>query len=284
MLEATIVKWLREDGADIKAGDVILEVETDKIVQEIEATSAGLLKQAAAVGDSVQIGRPLAYILAEGEKPPATKGPEASPVKTAAKKTGAGHKAGGARGAPMRATPIAKRIAAEHGIDLESLQGSGPNGRIVEADVKAAIEAGATLDSRKVSKRVPLTSVRAATARHMQAASAIPQVTLNRECDAGPLVRVREDLVSQESEFGVRISYNAMFAKALAGALSELPALNSSMSDGAINIFEDINVGVAVDTDRGLLVPVLKNADGRPLTELAKELEALSARAADATL
>ena len=184
----------------------------------------------------------------------------------------------------MRATPIARRIAAEHNLDLESIQGSGPGGRIVEADVKAALEAGAAAGSPKVKERVSLTGVRAATARHMQESAAIPQVTLNRECDAAPLLRARESLALRESEFGVRVSYNAMFAKALALALAEFPALNSSMSDGAIDVFEDINIGVAVDTDRGLLVPVLNNADKRSLAELTKELQTLSAKAADATL
>ena len=284
MLEATVVKWLREDGSEVQAGDVILEVETDKVVQEIEATSSGRLKQAAAVGDSIQIGRPLAHILAEGEEPPETGKPAGSAMKTKAQESRAGRKAASGRRAPMRATPIARRIAAEHNLDLDSIQGSGPGGRIVEADVKAAIEAGAALGLRKVRERVPLSGVRAATARHMQESAAIPQVTLNRECDAAPLLRARESLALRESELGVRVSYNAMFAKALALALAEFPALNSSMSDGAIDIFEDINVGVAVNTDRGLLVPVLNNADKRPLVELTKELQTLSAKAADATL
>ena len=283
MLEATVVKWLREDGAEVQAGDVILEVETDKVVQEIEATSSGRLKQAAAVGDSIQIGRPLAYILAEGEEPPETGKRAGSAMKTKTQESRAGRKAG-ARRPPMRATPIARRIAAEHNLDLDSIQGSGPGGRIVEADVKAAIETGAALGSRKVRERIPLSGVRAATARHMQESAAIPQVTLNRECDAAPLLRACESLALRESELGVRVSYNAMFVKAMALGLAEFRALNSSMSDGAIEIFEDINVGVAVDTDRGLLVPVLSNADKRSLVELTKDLQTLSAKAADATL
>lgn len=284
MLEATVVKWLREDGSDVQAGDVILEVETDKIVQEIEATSAGRLKQAAAVGESIQIGRPLAHILAEGEELPETSQRAGSAATPKARQPRAGRATAGGRRPPMRATPIARRIAAEHNLDLDSIQGSGPSGRIVEADVRAAIESGAAPGSRKVSERVPLSGVRAATARHMQESAAIPQVTLNRECDAAPLLRARENLALRESELGVRVSYNAMFVKALAAALAEFPALNSSMSDGAVDIFEDINVGVAVNTDRGLLVPVLNNADKRPLVELTKELQTLSAKAADATL
>ena len=281
MLEATVVKWLREDGAEVQTGDVILEVETDKVVQEIEATSSGRLKQAAEVGESIGIGRPLAYILAEGETAPQTGKPAGKATQTKAQEPSAGRKA--ARRPPMRATPIARRIAAEHNLDLESIQGSGPGGRIVEADVKAAVEAGA-VGSPKVRESVPLTGVRAATARHMQESAAIPQVTLNRECDAAPLLRARESLSLRASELGVRVSYNAMFAKALGLALAEFPTLNSSMSDDAIDIYEDINIGVAVDTDRGLLVPVLNNADKRSLAELTKELQTLSAKAADATL
>ena len=283
MLEATVVKWLREDGAEVQAGDVILEVETDKVVQEIEATSSGRLKQAAEVGESIGIGRPLAFILAEGEEPPQTGKPTGKATQTKAQEPRAGRKAA-ARRPPMRATPIARRIAAEHNLDLESIQGSGPGGRIVEADVKAAVEAGAAVGSPKVRESVPLTGVRAATARHMQESAAIPQVTLNRECDAAPLLRARESLSLRASELGVRVSYNAMFAKALALALAEFPALNSSMSDGAIDIFEDVNIGVAVDTDRGLLVPVLNNADKRSVADLTKELQTLSAKAADATI
>ncbi len=282
MLEATVVKWLRDDGAEVQAGDVILEVETDKVVQEIEATSSGRLKHAAEVGESIGIGRPLAFILAEGEEPPQTGKPAGRATQTKAQEPRAGRKAA-ARRPPMRATPIARRIAAEHNLDLESIQGSGPGGRIVEADVKAALEAGAA-GSPKIKESVPLTGVRAATARHMQESAAIPQVTLNRECDAAPLLRARESLSLRASELGVRVSYNAMFAKALALALAEFPALNSSMSDDAIDIYEDINIGVAVDTDRGLLVPVLNNADKRSLAELTKELQTLSTRAADATI
>ena len=184
----------------------------------------------------------------------------------------------------MRATPIARRIAAEHNLDLDSIQGSGPGGRIVEADVKAALEAGAAVGAPRVRERVPLSGVRAATARHLRESAAIPQVTLNRECDAAPLLRARESLALRASELGVRVSYNAMLAKALALALAEFPALNASMSDNAIDIFEDINVGVAVDTDRGLLVPVLNNADKRSLADLTKELQTLAAKAADATI
>ncbi len=283
MLEATVVKWLREDGAEVQAGDVILEVETDKVVQEIEATSSGRLKQAAEVGESIGIGRPLAYILAEGEEPPQTGKPAGKATQTLAQEPRTGRKAA-ARRPPMRATPIARRIAAEHNLDLESIQGSGPGGRIVEADVKAALEASAAVGSPRVKESVPLTGVRAATARHLQESAAIPQVTLNRECDAAPLLRARESLSLRASELGVRVSYNAMFAKALALALVEFPALNSSMSDGAIDIFEDVNIGVAVETDRGLLVPVLFNADKRSLVDLTNELQTLSAKAADATI
>ena len=283
MLEGTVVRWLQDNGAAVQKGDVILEVETDKVVQEIEATGAGLLKQAADVGESVQIGRPLAYILAEGEVPPVIE-PKTTIARPAATKTTPRQGRPQARGAPMRATPIARRVAAEHGIDLESLQGSGPGGRITEADVKAAVEAKPAEDDRAVKERVPLQGVRAATARHMAAATAIPQVTLNRECGAGALVHLRSDLISPESEIGVRVSYNAIIVAVLAKALVEHPALNAALSDGAVTIFEDINIGVAVETERGLLVPVLRNADDRLIPELATELEKLVEGAIQATL
>ncbi|MGH3034512.1 MAG: dihydrolipoamide acetyltransferase family protein, partial [Gaiellaceae bacterium] len=227
--EGEIARWLVEVGQIVEEDDPLLEVQTDKTTVEIPSPAAGTVARIlVGEGELVPVGTPL-VVIGEGAVAP-------SPKK-------------------VQATPLVRRLAAELGVDVESVTGSGPGGRITEDDVRGAAV------PRAGERREPLRGVRRQIARHLATAHReVPAVTVVEECDFTELARVR----------GER-SYLAYLLQAAVAGLSEVPELNATLAGEEIVYWERYDLGVAVQTDEGLVVPVLRGADERSLDELEAE-------------
>lgn len=292
-IEGEVTRWLVADGASVTADQPVLELTTEKTTVEIPAPAAGTLHQVVPVGGRVQVEGILGHILAPGESPPAAS-PTAEPAApraaaTAPPRTPAKPPPARAGRGRLRATPVARRRARELGVDLTTVTGSGPGGRITEADVQAAAAAStgpsataapATPSPPRVLRRVPLTGMRGLIAQRMQhSLTSTAQLTLTREVDARPLVQAREQLVASAADEGVRVSYDVLLAKSLAAALLAHPALNATIEGDAVVQLAEAHIGVAVAVEDGLVVPVLRDAAHRPVLDLARELIGLTDRA-----
>ncbi|MGH2460223.1 MAG: dihydrolipoamide acetyltransferase family protein [Chloroflexota bacterium] len=286
--EGTLSAWLRTQGARVEAGEPVAEVTTEKTAQELVAPVAGIIHQVATVGASLPIQGLIGYILAEGERPPMTlaNAPATPAVSSAAPPPSTAPRPGPA--GEIRASPIARRLAAEHRIDLSQVVGSGPDGRIVEADVLVAVARRGAADGpapspapsvaqRRIRERIPLTGVRRTIAERLRSSLATgAPVTLTREVDAEALVAARGQLGER---LGAPIPYDALFVKLLATALRERPALNATIENDEIIVLDDIHVGFAVALPSGLIVPVVRDADRRSLAEIAATVRDLSGQA-----
>lgn len=271
MEEGTLVEWLKQNGDQVQAGDIIFTVESDKAINEIESFDSGTLyipPDAPQPGDTLPIGTVLGFLLGPGEDPPA-----ATPAPPAVEKE---TESGPQQAAPSRPrtdrpqgrtgrsaiSPRALRLAAELGVDWSRLQGSGRNGRIVERDVRAAA-ASPSRDRPEVAIR--RTIARRLTESHAETAP----VTLSTEADATDFVVLRAELDVPH------LTYNDLFLKLTAAALAEHPDLNASWKDGTVQKHDEIHVGIAVDTHAGLLVPVITDVASRDLSDIARETSEL---------
>jgi len=289
--EGRLVSWLKPTGARVEEGQPILEIETDKATQEVVAPASGLLHPLAAAGAQVKEEQLLGYILAQGEAPAAA---EQAPAPSAEADTIAYTKAELAErvrarapaGGRIVATPMARRVAARHGIELAKVSGSGPNGRIVAADVFAAVArtgeaagsgAGQLPPGVKVRERVPLSAMRRVIGERLrQSLDSAVSLTLTREVDADAFVAARQHL---GDKLGVSVPFDALFIKLLARALREKPQLNAMIDGDSLALLDEINVGFAVAVEGGLLVPVLRRADTASLAEVARQVRELTERA-----
>lgn len=329
MNEGTIVQWVVKEGDTVNKGDVLFQVESDKAVLDVEAPAAGQVRKILhAKGSKLPvltvvglIGDPADDISRYVGAPPAASAPAAAAVSTSAEAPASAPSASRNR---IFASPRARRVAREKGIDLALVQGSGPDGRIVEADVlayaevarkatplarKVAAEAGVELagipgsgpggrivraDVERVvaptpapapapaaGQTVPMAGVRARIAERMAAsAQTTARVTLTTEVDATRLVEVRTRLKDTTAEsLGFAIGYNDLLIAICARALRDLPYMNCHLEGDQIRLLEQVHVGVAVDTERGLLVPVVRNADKLTVAQAGKVLRDLVARA-----
>jgi pyruvate dehydrogenase E2 component (dihydrolipoamide acetyltransferase) len=292
--EGTLTAWLRPPGSEVTAGEPIIEITTEKAAYQIEAPAAGLFHAVADIGAVIADQGVIGYVLAPGEAPPAADAASAAPVGGApaspapASPPRPESTAGAApppAGGEVRASPVARRLAREQGIDITTLVGTGPGGRIVEADVVAAASRGSTVPApsrpaasqRIVRDRIPLVGMRRTIGERLRSSlSTTAPVTLTREVDAEALVGARERL---KPRFADGLPYDAFFVKLVAAALGEHPELNAVVEDDAILLLGEIHVGVAVAVPGGLLVPVVRDADRRALGDVAAELLAQSARA-----
>ena len=309
MKDATLVEWKFGEGDSVSAGDSILLIETDKTKYEIEAQASGLLHIIIGIDNTEPIGK-LVGLIAESEdelaalqkdSSAAVAAADAEPVPEAeaAKddKKPAAPKA--AKAGRVKASPVAKKLAAKEGIDLAAVAGTGPGGRITKEDVEKAIASGGAapaapaaggsfeqLDGKRIKERVPLKGMRKAISDHMhQSLSVSAQLTSMGEIDMTEMIKFRASLLEMEEELGTRITYTDIYVFAAAKALRAVPDVNSSIIDGAIVLWEDINVGVAVALQGqdalggGLIVPVVRNADQKSLVEISKELKGIVDRA-----
>ena len=284
MERGKVVEWYVPEGGEVAQGAPLFAVETDKAVVDVEAPAGGvLLRIDAPVDKEFPVGATLAWIGDTGESLP-----------DQADETVA---APAAVSDEQRVTPVARRLAERHGVDADRLEGTGPGGRVTKEDVKRAIDAGtapaledkASGESDSASKTsgepphdvIPLTGIRRVTAERLSAHwTGAPQVTEGIDIDMTEVRSLRTASRDEwRSKFGVMPSLNDIVLKAVAVALEAHPTLNSAFVDGSIHRYREINLGVAVDVEDGLVVPVLRNADQLDLGGIASGVAELTARA-----
>jgi len=272
MEEGEIIQWLKREGDRVKEGEPLLEIATDKANMEVEALSSGFLREIVApAGEIVPVTKTIAYIAdsmqeeisqeAEAsEKPAQKKVPEKPPIQP-----------------PIKASPLAKKLARDYGIDLSTVKGSGPGGRVLKEDViKLAEEKEAVAE-----KAVSLSRIEKVMVQRMEKSKReIPHFYLTVEVDFSKSQALRDDLLKEfEEREKVRVSYTDLLIKSCGRALSKFPRVNSTFEAGRITVHSAFNVGLAVATPKGLIVPVIKDVDKKNLFQIAKKREELVKKA-----
>ncbi len=300
---ATLAAWSKKEGEPIAVGDCLAEVETDKAIVEISADGAAVMGQwLVQAGQEVEVGAPIAVLLAAGEAAAdvhallqaagAAPVAEAAPAVsgTPAPAAAAAPAVASASGDRLRASPLARRLAAQRGVDLSRLQGSGPGGRIVRIDVEraqavapapapvAAPPAAAPAGSgASAFTEVPHSSMRRTIARRLaESKSTIPHFYLTVECRMERLLALRTEINAAASR---KISVNDFIMRAVAVALREVPQANVGWTETAMRQYAQADVAVAVSTDTGLITPIVRAAERKTLSQISAEIADLAARA-----
>ncbi|MBK6493998.1 MAG: 2-oxo acid dehydrogenase subunit E2 [Gemmatimonadetes bacterium] len=295
MEEGRLVEWKKNEGDAVAVGDVLAEVETDKAVMELVARGAGvLLKQVIPVGTTAPVASVVAWIGAAGETIPGDAGgtpaagaPPAAPAAPPSAPAPAAGTPTPAAGGRVKASPLAKRVAAERGLDLGAIAGSGPEGRIVVRDldgVALAPAAAATGFAASVYTDVPLTQMRKAIAKRLvQSIGPIPTFYLTAEVDMERAHEMREALLAADPKGG-KFSFNDLIIRATASALRQHPWVNAWWSDDHIRQWHDVHIGVAVAVEDGLITPIVRHADRKTLREIGGEVREMAGRAREKRL
>ena len=295
--EGEVVRWLVAEGAAVKEDDLLVEILTDKANIELPSPVTGIfLKILAQAGQVVKVGEPIALIEPAAGQAAArhavTPSDRPTPASREAMEPGHGSPSGKAAGAggEVLATPVVRKLAKDLGVELGNVPGTGPGGRIIEEDVRRAggakAPAGAPAESPS-EERVPFKGRRRMIARKMVAAKTrVPHALLVDEADVSGLLAERAKLREIGEREGVRITILPLIMKAVAGALQRHPALNASLDEDREEIVlkKNIDIGMAVDAEDGLVVPVVRNADAKSIIELAREIDRLSAAAREGVL
>jgi len=334
MTEGTLAKWLIKEGEEVSSGDAIAEIETDKATMEVEAVEEGTLgKILVPEGtEGVAVNQVIAVILEEGEdasaianaapvaapkapepQTPTPQAPAAQPAVAAAPGSTSAPNGGdsGAGGSRIFASPLARRMAQQAGLDLSSLQGTGPHGRIVKADIEAALAGGAPAkapaagapapaaaaaptpsgpgakqlaDLLGMSHRVePLSGMRKTIASRLtESKQTVPHFYLTVDCEVDELLKVRKDLNGRSDSY--KLSVNDFVIRAVALALKKVPAANASFDPEGLLFYDHADVSVAVATPNGLITPIIKAAETKGLAEISNEMKDLATRARDGKL
>jgi pyruvate dehydrogenase E2 component (dihydrolipoamide acetyltransferase) len=273
MEEATVLRWLKQPGDRVSQGEPLVEVETDKATIVYEAETAGVLEEIVVEdGGTAALGAVIARVRPDDEqaRPPAAAVTEPrAPAEPAAKPA---RSAAAANAGRARATPIARRLATQLSVVLDGVDGTGPGGRIVAADVRAAASAGGDGSVTEIPHTL---TQRTIAARMSESRSSIPEFTLEAEVDMDGAGALRDEL--KRSGRQPVPSYNDLVVRAVALALRDFPALNSSYAPGKTIRQGRINVGIAVDTEDALLVPTIRDADRKSVFEIAEESRRLTA-------
>ena len=260
MKEGTIGKWYKREGERVEKGEPIVEIVSEKATYDLETPASGILRKIIAeAGVDTQVNAVIGVIGTAEELLPQTESSEATAGKSDLQSE-----------EPLLASPAAKRLAREHDVDLSSVAGSGPEGRVSEDDVKLFLEQKAETSPR-VKQTLRLSGLRKISAERVSASfRTAPHSTLFMEVE----LRLAKDLHEK-----TQVSYTAMVVKAAANALSESPSMNSTLEGDQIRIFEDLNVGVATATENGLIVPIIHNADRKSLKEIDALIRGLADKA-----
>jgi pyruvate dehydrogenase E2 component (dihydrolipoamide acetyltransferase) len=293
-----ILKWLKKEGESVKKGEPVVEIFGEKNEFELESPADGvLLKILCEVNDEIPISEPIAILGEKGEDVPDIKprklnevvsSPTLQPAPvTPSKSTASVEKVKSTLpSGKIKASPRAKKKAKELGIDLSFIQGTGPGGRIVEKDVVVGQSSvGVTQpiqddDRRKVRKTEMMSPLRRTIARRMTQSSQNPHITMITEIDMTEVVSLREELNQRvQKSHGIRISFNDIIVKAVADTLEKFPKFNATLSGNELYIFDDIHIGVAMATEDGLIVPVVRNANKKSITDISLETKALFGKA-----
>ncbi len=291
MNDGMVVKWLKKEGDAVKKGDPLVEIESSKVNAEVEAPEDGTIGRILVhEGTVVLVGASLALLLRPGDDPAALPPPvarkAASPSTSAAPTVTVPVAAPQAAG-PRQVTPIARKVAQELGVDVNTVTGTGPNGRITEDDVRKAAAtprapaviapvAKATPSAVPVKEVIPLTGMRGTIARRMTESSQFPTVTLNTHADVTASTKLMERLVSDWRPHRLRPQYQDIVLMAVLRALKEHPRANAHLVGNEVRVLSEINLGVAVAVPDGLLVPVLKNAGAMSLLQVAQAVRELA--------
>lgn len=283
--EGVLTAWLRPAGARVAMGDPVAEITTEKATFEIPAPEEGILHQVAAIGTSLRVEALMGYILHNGEAAPSGAEDAASAAQTNVPlgEGSSSPKTDAPSAGPLRASPLAKKLAAQHGINLQQVKGTGPGGRIVEADILALVskpsggQAHASAADKPTSERVPLAGLRLSLADRLRTTlSTAASTTLTREVNADVLVAARRAF---SEKLGGAPSYDALLIKLFAAALHERSELNATIESDSIVRFKEINIGFAVAAPSGLIVPVIRNADSASFREIVGAVKDLADRA-----
>lgn len=330
MEEGTLAKWLVKEGDTVKSGDLLAEIETDKATMEFEAIDEGVVSQilVAEGTDNVKVGTVIAVIAGEGEDAgsakaapapapaaapaaePKAEAPAAAPAPTPAPAPAAAAPA--ASGDRIKASPLAKRLAAEQGIDLKSLTGTGPGGRIVKADLEgapagaaapaataapapAAAAPAAAAPAPATAGSIPdfgiphedekLSGMRKTIARRLtESMQQSPHIYLTVDIRLDALLKLRGELNASLESRGVKLSVNDMLIKALAVALERVPACNVSFGGDVMRQYKRADISVAVSIPGGLITPIIVDAGGKSMSKISTEMSELAAKAKEGKL
>jgi pyruvate dehydrogenase E2 component (dihydrolipoamide acetyltransferase) len=316
MESGTIVKWLKAEGDQVEKGEPLYELDTDKVTQEVEAEASGVLLKITVAEGEADVGTTVAVIGEQGEDVSAIGAETAQPVAEAAEEEGSpgtareqerehGREAtaseqiteirepaqGNGAGARIKASPLARRIARERGIELGSLKGTGPEGRVVAEDVERAAAGAPAAPSTTAApvpagevERIPLTSVRRTIARRLTEAWQAPAFQIAMSADMTRAQGLHDRLVEQTKEGEPRPTVTDILTKACAAALMRHRTVNALWAEDAIELHPNANVGIAVAIEAGLVVPVIHQAERLTITELAAARADIVTRARDNNL
>ena len=289
MESGTIVRWLKSEGEQVQKGEPLYELDTDKVTQEVEAEAAGVLLKIAVPEGEVEVGRTIGFIGAEGEavavEAPAPAAPEPAASNSLLQAENSAPPERAAPPAPtsngrIKASPLARRLARERGIDLASLRGTGPEGRIVAEDVERGEAAPAAVAAAAPPAEVesrPLTNVRKTIARRLTQAWTVPAFMLTVSAD----MTAANDVIAKRRELDpdVRVTVTDLLTKICAQALMRHPDMNVQFTDEALLAFPSADVGIAVAAPQGLVVPVVRAAERLTLAQIAQARGDLVSRA-----
>jgi len=289
--EATLVEWKAKEGDWVEKGSVVLKIETEKIEWDIEAEASGFLHILVEEDSKAPVGR-VVGLIAETKEELETlkKEPPRQIFTTVGEAEKMPAEVSGAEPKPrehIRISPVARKTAEEHMIDITKIVGTGPGGRIVMEDIEKALATkekaevpSEVYQGKRVKASIPLKGMRRVIAEHMHRSLAeSAQVTTMGEIDMTELINLRKGLLAREDVIGTRITYTDIFVFIVAKVLKEKPMVNSSLLGNEIKIWEDINIGVAVALEEGLIVPVIKNADQKSIVEISKSVRTLTEKA-----
>lgn len=324
MTEGNLAKWLKAEGDAVESGDVIAEIETDKATMEVEAVDEGTMGKIVvpAGTEGVAVNQVIAVLLEEGEStadigdvsPPAAPAPATPAAPTEASAPAAipvaspapspAPVAPASSGGRVFASPLAKRIANDAGIDIAAVSGSGPHGRVVKRDVEAAVAsggipaaaaatggAGATapapmaIDETGLApyQEIPHSNMRKVIAQRLsESKQTIPHFYLSVDCELDDLLELRKRLNGKSDDY--KLSVNDFVIRAVALALRKVPAANAMFTPDAMRLFDRVDVSVAVAIPDGLITPVIRDAAGKGLVEISNEMKDLAGRARDGKL
>jgi 2-oxoglutarate dehydrogenase E2 component (dihydrolipoamide succinyltransferase) len=302
--EATVAKWMKKAGDTVRKDETLVELETDKVSVEVSAPEAGVLSEiVASEGATVGIGAILGRMGGAGAQPAKTEAaPKAEAPKAAAPPPPAPQPAA-SNGASKQAPPSVQRIAAEGGIDVSGVSGSGKDGRVTKADALSILENRGAAQAREVAtpaahpplqarvvgereERVPMTRLRKTIARRLkEAQNTAAMLTTFNEADMSAIMAARNKYKdSFERKHGVKLGFMSFFVKACIAGLKEIPNVNAEI-DGDDIIYKNFyDIGIAVGTDRGLVVPVVRDADHKSMADIEKEIGELGVKARDGHL
>ncbi|WP_374590775.1 pyruvate dehydrogenase complex dihydrolipoamide acetyltransferase [Novosphingobium sp.] len=313
MEEGTLAKWLVKEGDTVSSGDIMAEIETDKATMEFEAVDEGTIVSISVPEgtEGVKVGTVIAVLVSEDEDSsakPVPKAAEAKPVQAEPVAAAAPASAPAAspamaakQGDRVIASPLAKRIAEQKGVDLKAVKGSGPNGRIVKADVEAAqpgaapVAAAPAAAPQAVQAATPdfgipyeaekLNNVRKTIARRLtEAKQTIPHIYLTVDVRLDALLKLRGELNKALEADGVKLSVNDLLIKALAKALIRVPKCNVSFAGDELRKFSRADISVAVAAPSGLITPIIVDAATKGVAQISKEMKALADKARDGKL